>query len=239
MNAGLGAAGASRSCGHNNSTWVPRNPPAHDGRSPCKCGETVTRSAARGDAADARQRARRPRAAFSRGRIVGPSSSISCAQTDAEQPTVSTPPALAHRARFGGDHRPHRRRPGGLGRRQQRSPAPSASWLRLEGDGERGAGCAGRGSRRHRVLQHPAGGDGQPRDPGLPGAGNVVEVGRGDDRLAVAGPQQVDERLRGASASSSLITSSSSSSGRRVAGSGQGVALGEQQRQQPEPLLAL
>ena len=74
-------------------------------------------------------------------------------------------------------------------------------------------------------------------DAGVVAAGHVREVGRGDHALPAgrAGRRRAGARRP---ASSSLITSSRSISGGVPRDSRQRLALGEQQREQPEPLLA-
>src|SRR4029077_18596861 len=98
--------------------------------------------------------------------------------------------------------------------------------------------CGASESPRRDLLPHPAVDDRQPRDAIVAAAGNVLEVRRGDHGLSRTGPQELDQRSApGAVQLAHHVVEQHHR--RRAALLGDRLALGQQQREQPEPLLAL
>ena len=84
----------------------------------------------------------------------------------------------------------------------------------------------------------PARRDREPRHAGLVGAGHVLEVRRGDHRLAAGRAQQLDQRPAAVAVELAHHVVEQHQR-RRLAAIGDRLALGQQQRQQRQPLLAL
>ena len=187
-----------------------------------------------------RAQARRRRGAaelapLRRSRTRSESRSSSCAQTAEAHATVTTPSRSAtgsrgRRERLAGGGRPGPLDLGEQRRGRERGGQPSS------------AAPTGRGARAPHagdlVSRHalPSATD-EARDVGPVAARHVGEVGRRDHALAAALAQQLDEPL--AAQRVELAHDVVEQHQRRgPALGGQHAALGQQQRQQPEPLLA-